>query len=62
MEQLNNEFKKKKHVYTAYKRLPSRWKNTQTENKKMEKDVSCTWIPKETGGSYTYMTVFVKKV
>ena len=29
--------KKTQHVYIAYKRLPSRWKNTQTENEKMEK-------------------------
>ena len=54
--------KKTQHVYIAYKRLPSRWKNTQTENEQMENDVSCKWIPEETGGSYTYMTVFVKKV
>lgn len=61
MEQLNNELKKK-HVYTAQKRLPSRCKNTQTENEKMQKYISCKWIPKETGGSYIFMTVFVKKV
>ena len=41
------------HIYAAYKRLTSDLE-TQTENKRMEKDIPCEWKPKgsQSGNSY----------
>ena len=41
------------HIYATYKRLTSDLE-TQTENKRMEKDIPCEWKPKGSQSDYPY--------
>ena len=41
------------HIYAAYKR-PTSDLETQTENKRMEKDIPCEWKPIGSQSDYPY--------
>ena len=50
-----NSYKKKMHIYSAYKRLTSDLKTHTERNGRMGKGIPCKWKSKESWGSNNYI-------